>query len=122
MLARILMLTLMATSSIALAAAIALMPRWLKNWKRNRASDWPVTEGHVEKVQNSWDTETGGVTVTLAYSYKVEGQWYSGHESFQFGEAEAASFEARYRNQPVLVNYRRNKPQVSLISRQSIPT
>jgi len=56
--------------------------------------------------------------LTLAYTYKVEGERYVGRESFTFIRDEmAADFEARYRGQTIPVYYHPNKPHISVLSR-----
>jgi hypothetical protein len=108
----------MLTSYGLLTVACVYVLRWLRNRKRNRAADWPIAEGHVEKVADAWDTETGVTRVSLAYSYKVDGEWYSGQESFTFDrDDQAASFKAAYRDRAVFVHYRPNKPRISVLSR-----
>lgn len=109
---------LILTSFGLLTVACVYVLRWLRKRKLNRAADWPIAQGHIEKVEDTWDTDTGVITVSLAYSYKVYGEWYAGRESFKFDrDDQAASFEAAYRDRPVLVHYRPDKPQVSVLSR-----
>ncbi len=81
------------------------------------AEHWPIAHGHVELIEQSRD-DKGFLTITLAYTYKVDGERYVGRDSFKFlRDQKAASFEDDYRGKEVLIHYKPGRPQTSLLAR-----
>jgi hypothetical protein len=61
------------------------------------------------------------VVVIPAYTYEVEEELYTGHESFLFiRDEDAAQFESAHRRGSMLVRYRPDKPKVSILSSESV--
>jgi len=79
-----------------------------------QARDWPVAEARV-RVHKRQD-EDGIVRVPLTYTYKVHGERYGGIGSFAFiKDEDAARFEDAYRERPIYVHYRLDKPEISVL-------
>ena len=110
---------------LAIAALTALYVLGARLWQGRRlrtAENWPITEGFVAQIEEKRN-DAGFLVVTLAYTYKVADERYVGRESFPFGrDEEAARFEAGCRERAVLVHYRPDKPAVSALARQSVPS
>jgi hypothetical protein len=107
---------------IALTATFAMSVHLWKQRRLRIASNWPTTEGYVALVEEKRD-DNGFLVVTLAYTYKIGDERYDGRESFPFvRDEDAAKFESGCRNRSVLVHYRPDKPSVSALAQQSIPT
>jgi len=81
-----------------------------------------VAEGYIAQIEEERDRH-GFLFVTLAYTYKVADERYVGRESFPFiRDQDAAQFEAGYRQRSVIVRYRPDKPSISVLSRENIPS
>jgi hypothetical protein len=107
---------------VVMTAAFALPARFWKQRRLRIASYWPTAEGYIALAEEKRD-DNGFLVVTLAYTYKVDDERYDGRESFPFvRDEDAARFEAGCRQRTVLVHYRPDKPSVSALARQSIPT
>jgi hypothetical protein len=104
----------------ALTVLYVLSSRWWKSRRLRNAAHWPIAQGYVAQVEEKRD-DNGFLVVTLAYTYKVEDERYVGRESFPFvRDEDAAQFEAGCKERSVLVHYRPDKPQVSVLSRESM--
>jgi hypothetical protein len=86
------------------------------------AAHWPTAQGYIAQIEEKRD-DNGFLVVTLAYTYKVEEQRYVGRESLSFiRDEQAARFEAGSRERSVMAHYRPDKPQVSVLARQNMPS
>ncbi len=115
---------------IAIVGLIALriFLRGRSNPKFQGAATWPVTDSTVEFVSveaegrrrdrhNPFKTRPGDWMVELAYSYSVDGHFYSGFYQCRFPtEENARSFSERLRGKRVPVQYKPEEPEVSLMS------
>lgn len=103
-----------------LAGATSVFRLW---WRRRHAESWYQVQGNVEQARVSgWNavSDVGvpreNLTVELLYSYKVNGEWYSGSVRHAFSdENDAHRFADQYRGKPVLVRYDPSKPERSIL-------
>ena len=107
---------------VALTVFLVLCLSW---WKRRRlrvAANWPVADGYVAQVEEKRD-DNGILVVTLAYTYKVADERYVGRESFPFiRDEDAARFENGCKQRSVQVHYQPDKPSVSALGREHMPS
>jgi hypothetical protein len=91
-----------------------LIASWRLAMRRRRAESWPMILGHVERAEvNNEDT---AYSVTLAYSYEVNGEFFSGFYSkpfkmFRFAE----EFVSMNRGQQLFIRYDPEKPEKSVL-------
>ena len=101
--------------SVYLVAILSgLIGAWRLAARRRRAESWPMLLGYVERAEVN--NEGNGYTVTLAYSYQVNGEFLSGFYSkpfkmFRFAE----EFVSMNRGQQLFVRYDPEKPEISVI-------
>ena len=91
-------------------AARLLREFGVESWPR---TDGSITSGNV-KVIHGWilDYALG----RLDYSYRVAGEYYAGAIVGQYPDEQAAwDFVDAYRDRPVVVRYKDNKPEVSVL-------
>jgi hypothetical protein len=104
--------------------------RWLQ---RNRAKNWPITEGRFESADVdekkrfspsvSFRSRSAKHIAKLGYSYSVAGTTYSGAHKREFEvEGEAREFVRELKGGLVTVQYNPKKPSVSILLEQSIET
>ena len=104
---------------LLLLISMALVGRRLLNAIReHRAANWATADGSVTttnvKVIRADHNELA--LAELGYSYRVDGEYYSGYYKRQFvDEQEAWTFADESQGKPVLVRYRPRKPQVSVL-------
>ena len=86
--------------------------------RRSRlALSWPIADGRISQIDSR--NKSGSWDVRLTYTYNVDHDCYAGQQSFEFfNDADAKRFEARYRERPVKVHYRPDKPDDSLLARE----
>ena len=107
---------------LALTAVYVFWRHWRKVRRLRSSADWPVADGYVAQIEEKRD-DNGFLVVTLAYTYKVADERYVGRESFPFiRDEEAARFEAGCKERSVRVHYRPDKPNVSALARESMPS
>jgi Protein of unknown function (DUF3592) len=107
---------------LALTGFYALVRHWLKTRQLRTSEDWPIAEGYVAQVEEKGD-ENGFLVVTLAFTYKVADERYVGRESFPFvRDEDAARYESGCKERSVQVHYRPDKPGVSALARQNMPS
>jgi hypothetical protein len=91
--------------------------------RRRMAVNWPTTSGRVELAharfeQNGRESYWVG---ELGYSYKVEGERYSGYYYKTFrSEQRASDFVAGWNGVEVPVRYRKNHPETSLLLKKDL--
>ena len=89
--------------------------RWLQ---RQRAEGWPTVQGRIESVEVK-----GPARAELAYSYSLEGHYYSGYYQREFGsEEEAWDFVRDLRGRPAFVSYNPRQPAKSLLLEDAVST
>lgn len=109
-------------SIVALTALYTLGQHWWKVRRQRTSADWPVADGYVAQVEEKRD-DNGFLVVTLAYTYRVADERYVGRESFPFiRDEDAARFENGCKQRSVQVHYRPDKPSVSALAREHIPS
>jgi hypothetical protein len=107
---------------VALAVFFAFCHYWWKKRRLRVAANWPVADGYVAQVEEKRD-DNGFLVVTLAYTYKVADERYVGRESFPFiRDEDAARFENGCKQRSVQVHYRPDKPGVSALAREHMPS
>ena len=76
-----------------------------------RAQAWPITQAHIESAKILQ------IDGEIAYSYSVNGEYYSGSHKRQFGnEEEAFAFIDAFKGKTVLVNYDPGNHAVSVLT------
>jgi len=107
---------------VALTALYVLGRHWWKVRQLRTSANWPVADGYVAQVEEKRD-DNGLLVVTLAYTYKVADERYVGRESFPFiRDEDAARFENGCKQRSVQVHYRPDKPSVSALAREHMPS
>lgn len=92
---------------------------WWKKRKISIATQWPIVEGHIEDIEDT--INHGFRRITLVYTYCVEGERYVGREYFAFvRDEDGGLLKTSCRGKPVLVHYRPQKPQVSMLDRRQL--
>ena len=83
-----------------------------------RAKDWPYTYGTVEHAEPKMVGEgrSGYWVGELAYSYSVDGEYYSGIFHLPASSEESAWDAVRgWKDRKVIVHYMRNAPSRSML-------
>jgi len=107
---------------LALTAIYVLSRRWGRARRLRTSEDWPIADGYIAQIEENRD-RNGFLVVTLAYTYKVADERYVGRESFPFiRDEDAARFEDGCKERSVRVHYRPDKPSVSALVRESVPS
>lgn len=104
-------------ATLLVLMVIALTSAWLLWAKKRRAESWPLIPARVERaVVEGTDT---GYYADLAYSYEVNGEFYSGfyQKSFRVRRF-AEEFVSITHGQQLLVRYHPEKPEDSVIRDQ----
>lgn len=79
-----------------------------------RASSWPIVQGNIESATVSSFAEQS--LAQLAYSYRVEGELYSGYFTRQFAdEQDAWDYVRPLKEQTIFVRYRPANPGISAV-------
>ncbi len=86
-----------------------------EHWRAFRSQSWPMAFGKIHQVEVSQPQQIW--IATLAYSYEVAGEFYSGFLRLNFGrEQDADSFSHRFpRGMPIFVRAKPGKPEVSVM-------
>jgi hypothetical protein len=101
--------------------SIKQWPEWTR---RVRSANWPTTKGTIESGEVKTDRTTAGrtfksveiATVTLGYSYRLNGAYYSGYHIETFlDEQKAWSYVDGLKGREVEVSYNPRKPDVSVL-------
>ena len=98
-------------------------PEWMR---RIRAANWPITQGVIEngdvstiRSQSRYFDHLENATATLGYSYRVNGEYYSGYHTETFNDEQKAwTYVDALRGQAVQVSYDPRKPDISILGRQ----
>jgi hypothetical protein len=102
--------------------------RWLTNWQAN---SWPSVTGQIESVdvnepKGFFGLKTSRSTTCfaeIAYSYRVDGNTYTGQNRREFGdEDEAWEFLRDLKDKAVAIQYNPRKPGASSLSEPSLQT
>jgi hypothetical protein len=96
----------------------AVVRRIARSWREIGTESWPRADGTITsgdvRVIHGWviDYALG----RLDYSYRVHGEYYSGHLVRQFADEQSAwDFVDSRRDQPVLVRYKDDHAEVSVV-------
>jgi hypothetical protein len=110
-----------------------------------RSANWPTAKGHVVDMEDherddvrAYNTgsslrvyKTGDVfrSISIVYSYSVNGAYYSGRDGFAFRykdddspDTAAARFKTVVRDQDVLVRYNPTRPEQSVLDQAFLQT
>ncbi len=95
----------------------ALWKRTLRSKRRRDAESWPTAAGTLEttSVESSRDLLPGRRLLHAAYSYTVEGHWYSGFDERALKGTQAEQEASRLRGVRVQVRYNPRDPSDSLL-------
>jgi hypothetical protein len=114
-----------AASTILVAGVIAaaVVEAWVRpfrRWSLRRAQSWPVAQAHVESASVS-QAKAGEYSTCykgeIAYSYTVDGEYYSGYHARTFDkEEEAWAFVEALKGKTILVNYSPGNHEVSVLT------
>jgi uncharacterized protein DUF3592 len=83
-----------------------------------RAQNWPAAKGNVVScdVKTYHGRFSDYAVGVLGYSYEVNGEYYSGYFERQYNDEQTAwTFVDSRRNLPVVVRYKANNPQTSVL-------
>lgn len=111
------------TILVAGVIAAAVLEVWLRpfrRWSLRRAQSWPVAQAHVESASVS-QAKAGEYSTCykgeIAYSYTVDGEYYSGYHARTFDrEEEAWAFVEALKGKTILVNYSPGNHEVSVLT------
>jgi hypothetical protein len=92
-------------------------PRLLRYWRLRNIAKWPETEAVVERANWSYGGKENSVLVAeISYSYRVEGERYSGYWRRMFsGPNSASDFVNDARGRKLQLRYKRGKPEKSFV-------
>jgi len=99
--------------------------RWIAE---RRAEGWPSTVGRIDAVDadkaSRWSMHVQGSKANVAeihYSYRIDGNWYTGQYRRDFrGAKDADEFIRDLRGMTVKVHYQASKPSVSKLLNASV--
>jgi hypothetical protein len=104
---------------IALVVTAIMMRDQLAEWLRlSRSRNWPLTSATIEGGERAIFKGKYGTTftVTLSYSYHVDGQYYSGYHIQDFNsEPDAESYIETLKGRAADIGYDPQKPEVSVL-------
>jgi len=119
-------LTLLILFALGVLVSIKQWPEWIR---RVRSSNWPTIPGMIESGEVStfrgrsryWDQPIETATANLAYSYRLNGTYYSGYHTETFNDEQKAwSYVDALRGQTVQVSYDPRRPAASVLRRQPL--
>ncbi len=103
--------SLLFLTAVALWLFIKRLPAWFRTV---RGASWPIAEGSIESTTVSAFAEQS--LAQIAYSYRVEGERYSGYYARQFAdEQDAWDYIGSLKQQPIFVRYRPADPAISAV-------
>jgi hypothetical protein len=104
---------------VALAVYAVMMRDQLAEWlRRSRSSNWPLTAATIEGGEIAiFKAKNRNIfTVTLSYSYHVDGEYYSGYHIQEFySESDAESYIETHKRRVTDICYDPQKPEVSVL-------
>lgn len=106
--------------TIGLLFSIRRWPEWLR---RARSSNWPTAQGVIQNGKVSTVRGRGGemATAQLAYSYQLDGTYYSGYHTESFNDEQKPwSYVDALKGRSVQVRYDPRNPAVSVLRRQQV--
>jgi hypothetical protein len=85
-----------------------------------RGCNWAIAQGCIETVSvNTINAQAEFATAILGYSYRVEGELYSGYYSQQFGdEQDAWDYANNLKHKTVAVRCKPGHPETSVLRSQ----
>ena len=91
-------------------------------YRRQQVQGWPIAQGRIESVEVKPPQKRGGpARAELAYSYSLEGQYYSGYYNREFGsEDEGLEFVRDLKGKSVVVSYNPRNSAKSLLSEGAV--
>ena len=104
---------------VAAFAMVRALP-W-KTFRTLNARSWPLSQGRVElgtviEYRTRYFSYYSG---QLAYSYAVNGEYYSGfHDKYFFRERSAQRYVDELKGKPAFVRHKANKTEVSTVLRE----
>jgi hypothetical protein len=105
---------------LALLLARCAKPLW-RWFERQRAQSWPTTQGRIESVGVKAPRGRGPAQAELAYSYTLEGHYYSGFYQREFwSEEEGWEFVRDLQGKAVTVSHNPRNAAKSLLSEDAV--
>lgn len=99
---------------LTLVAGWLFVKRLPAMFRSLRGASWPMVQGNVESTTVNAFAEQS--LAQLAYSYRVDGERYSGYFTQQFAdEQDAWDYVRPLKEQPIFVRYRPTDPEVSAV-------
>jgi hypothetical protein len=97
---------------LILGAIIAVPSIW-QWWRVNGWRSWPCVDGEIQTADvREMPSRAGSYfVVDLGYSYKVDGEYYSGH--LEETKPEPYEYAHAMKDTPVVVHYKPNRPEIS---------
>lgn len=112
-----------ASGFIALGVSLAIWAGQsvFRAYIRRASESWAATTGTVETTEVNVEGRESGLRspyeLTIAYSYKAGGDWYSGFDSRRFShESEADEASQALRGQNVMIRYDPRRPEQSVLN------
>ena len=110
---------------VGLLLTIRRWPEWLR---LARSARWPTVPGTIEggevstrRAQSRGDQAIETATANPAYSYQLNGTYYSGYHIAVFDdEQEAWSYVDGLKGETVQVSYHPRRPDVSVLRPQAV--
>jgi hypothetical protein len=110
-------------TAVILAAAVGVAIRRLP-WKKLKtlgARSWPTTQGKIEfgTVIEHRTRYFSYYVAQMAYSYAVNGEYFSGYyEKMFFRESSADKFAADLKGRPAFIRHKASSPDVSTLLKE----
>jgi Protein of unknown function (DUF3592) len=104
---------------IGLTIAVLVFQWLVREVRSRRAQSWPTVDGTVERVrthEEGHESFKDAPAHALYYSYKVQGEFYSGIETLESG---ISTFDFPEGTR-VLVHYKASQPSVSFLDREHL--
>ena len=116
--------TTILVTGLIVAAAIETWVRPFRRWSLRRAQTWLIAQAHVESAsvsQSKAGEYNSGYKGEIAYSYCVNGEYYSGFHAKSFDEEEEAwAFVEALKGKSVLVHYHPGNHQVAVLTDSAV--
>jgi hypothetical protein len=117
-----------ATTILVTGVLVAFaVENWLhpfRRWSLRRAQNWPMAQAHVESGSVPQYDEDGRHSYCrgeIAYSYSVNGEYYSGFHSRSFDkEEEAWAFVGALKGRTILVHYNPGSHEDSVLTESAL--
>ena len=112
---------LLGVSGLVAAVAIAMVWQWHRSQQKAEiARTWPETEATIESGGLESATETRALLPTFAFSYYVNGEYYSGRFSLIPGHTSLQDLIQRLVGRKLQIRFNPQQPDVCFVAGEQI--